>query len=651
MQGTARTKSWWLGLSIVVLSCLIYLNALDNSFHYDDSHSIVENYHIRNIAQVPQFFVDPQTFSREPAMAMYRPLLVTTYAVNYQLGRYNPKGYRLVNMVLHAFAALAVFAILCGLLGRDQWAWWGAALFALHPIHSQAVNYISSRAELLGALSVLVAFYLAIVRRAHWAWGGGGYVLGLLGKSTAIALLPLLLLGVLLRPTAGRWWRLQIPYWAATAVYLVLIVANGFLTKSLAQDVRPYGDQLYTQIKALVYYLKLLAMPVDLSIEHAFAVSQSLAEGAVLASLAFIISLCFLTYCACKRLSASALGSGWVFAGLGLTFFVPLNVLVNEHRLYLASIGVIWIVLWHLHKQQSTIALRLCGLTALLILGGLTWQRNVVWFDEQSLWRNAVQRAPNMFRAQSNLGLAHYQSGALDSALIAYNRAVELNPNYSKTWNNLGLVYEGLGQFDKAKAAYAHALSLRADLAGTYGNLGRLLASRGDVANAEDHLNKALRIDPYNIEAMVNLGLVYQRSGRQEEAEHVYQRALTVQPDFAQAHNNLGLLYAAQGKVQEALVALERATQLEPEYVEAQINLQLQKYKAQGRPARQAYEHLLLLYPQRLELWQGAASARAAAGHLDAAIEACRKILELDPGNEQAQLNLQKLLDARRSKE
>jgi len=83
-----------------------------------------------------------------------------------------------------------------------------------------------------------------------------------------------------------------------------------------------------------------------------------------------------------------------------------------------------------------------------------------------------------MFRAQSNLGLAYYQNGALDSALIVYQRAIELNPNYSKTWNNLGLVYEGLGQYPRAAAAYAKALTLRADLAGTYGNLGRLLASR-----------------------------------------------------------------------------------------------------------------------------------------------------------------------------
>ena len=651
MQGDSKGRSWWLGASIITLACMFYLNALGNSFHYDDSHSIVENYHIRNLANVPQFFADPRTFSREPAMAMYRPLLVTTYAVNYALGRYHPQGYRLVNLLLHALAAWVVFEILRGLLGQDKWAWWGGAFFALHPIHSQAVNYISSRAELLGALGILVAFYLTVVRRVHWSWGLLAYGLALLGKSTAIALLPLLLLGEWLRPTAGHWWKRQMPFWILTGAYLALIVANGFLTKSLAQEVRPYGAQIYTQVKALVYYIKLLCMPVGLSVEHRFAVSENLGEAAVLSSLAFIASLWFLTYRGWRQRRGSILGSGWFFASLGLTFLVPLNVLVNEHRLYLASIGVVWVVLWYLQQQERAPSWRLLGVVFLLVSGILTWQRNAVWLDETSLWRDAVQRAPDMFRAQSNLGLAYYQNGALDSALIVYQRAIELNPNYSKTWNNLGLVYEGLGQYPRAAAAYAKALTLRADLAGTYGNLGRLLASRGDAAPAEDHLNRALQLDPYNIEAMVNLGLVYQRSGREAEAEHIYKEALAVQPDFAETYNNLGLLYAAQGKMQEALEALGRASQLAPDYVEAQINLQLQQFRSQGRPAHQAYEHLLRQYPRRVELWQGVVSARAAAGHIAAAIEACRKILELDPGNGQAQVNLQKLIDAQGSDE
>ena len=73
-----KLNLWWMATGLLGLVALCYVNSLDGSFHYDDSHSIVENYHIRHLGNIPRFFSDPQTFSREPAMAMYRPLLVTT---------------------------------------------------------------------------------------------------------------------------------------------------------------------------------------------------------------------------------------------------------------------------------------------------------------------------------------------------------------------------------------------------------------------------------------------------------------------------------------------------------------------------------------------------------------------------------------------
>ena len=641
----------WMVAGLVTLTGLCYVNSLDNSFHYDDSHSIVENYYIRHLGNIPRFFTDPQTFSREPAMAMYRPLVVTTYAANYALGHYETRGYHLFNVFVHALAALIAFAILRQVLGDAKRAWWGSAFFALHPIQSQAVNYISSRAELLGALGVLAAFYLTFVKSEHWRWALLAYGLALLSKSTAVVLLPLMTLGELRRQPELRNWGRHLFFWLLTGVYLALIMANGFLSKSLAQDVRPYGTQIYTQLKALVYYIKLLIMPVGLSVEHHFSVSERLGEGAVLAACAFVASLAYLTWRGWQKRHGSALGSGWFFAGLGLTFFVPLNVLVNEHRLYLAALGGIGLAVWGFHRYKASLLLRLCSLGLLLVFGVMTVQRNAVWQDEKTLWREAVRVAPKMFRVQSNLGLAYYEGGALDSALVAFKRAIELNAKYSKTWNNLGLVYEDLGQYERAEAAYIKALELRSDLAGTYGNLGRLLARRGNAERAAEYLEEARRLDPYNVEVLVNRGLVYQRSGREDDAERMYRAALAIRPDYAEGYNNLGLLYADRGETQRALGALERAVQLKPDYAAAQINLQVQQSRAAGEPPHAVYLKLLRQYPQRAELWQGLTSAYAAAGRINDAIEACRKILELDPGNVRARENLQKLLAARGTSE
>jgi hypothetical protein len=126
--GWAR-RSWWLPAGLLLLTGVFYLNSLDNGFHYDDSHSIVENYHIRSLARIPDFFADPKTFSREPAMAMYRPVLQTTYALNYALGKYQPLGYHLVNIALHGLAALLVYLVVSGLTGQRVLGWWGGGFF------------------------------------------------------------------------------------------------------------------------------------------------------------------------------------------------------------------------------------------------------------------------------------------------------------------------------------------------------------------------------------------------------------------------------------------------------------------------------------------------------------------------------------------
>ena len=170
-----KVSALWQGIrvlpaSILLLAGMFYANSLDNGFHYDDSHSIVENYHIRSLAHIGDFFVDPTTFSREPAMAMYRPVVQTTYALNYALGKYRPLGYHLVNIALHGLAALLLYLVISALTGQRLLGWWGGAFFALHPVQSQAVNYISSRAEIMGAVGILAAFYLLVVKKSHQNW-------------------------------------------------------------------------------------------------------------------------------------------------------------------------------------------------------------------------------------------------------------------------------------------------------------------------------------------------------------------------------------------------------------------------------------------------------------------------------------------------
>lgn len=152
---------------LIVLACLAtWAPALSGSFHYDDLHAAVLNYHIRSLDDPWRFFADRAQFSVDFDKAMYRPLVVLSLAVDYAIGGQDPRGYLLTNVMAHTGAALAVWW-LCGLLGASSMgALLAGVLFAVHPVCAEPVNYVSARSE-----SMAVAFGLLGVclwlKKAH----------------------------------------------------------------------------------------------------------------------------------------------------------------------------------------------------------------------------------------------------------------------------------------------------------------------------------------------------------------------------------------------------------------------------------------------------------------------------------------------------
>ncbi|MGB1720017.1 MAG: hypothetical protein ACPHO6_17745, partial [Candidatus Latescibacterota bacterium] len=142
---TDRTGELRAGVLIVLVGLLAYGNVPGNAFHYDDSHSILENPHIRSLENMPRFFSDPETFSGLSDVRMYRPLLVLSFALNYALGQYDPIGYHLVNVFLHVINGLSLWLLARALQMRPSTALLAGLLFVVHPVLGEPVNYISSR--------------------------------------------------------------------------------------------------------------------------------------------------------------------------------------------------------------------------------------------------------------------------------------------------------------------------------------------------------------------------------------------------------------------------------------------------------------------------------------------------------------------------
>ena len=617
-------------LGSVLALLLVYSGSFQNGFHYDDFHSIVDNPHIRDLARIPAFFWQPEMFSAMPERAMYRPLLLASYAFNHWAGGYEVWGYHLVNWALHLGCSLLVYWLGRSIGGLPLAAALGGLLFALHPVNSEVVNYISSRSESLAALFFLVALLAYIGWRRKCA-GLGLYGLSLLayggalaGKSIAVVL-PAALLWYEWAGGAGetrREWRDWVPwhlgYWLIAGLYILM--ASSWLEHSLDQRVRALDEQFPTQIKAALFYVKLLAFPTYLSVEPAFGVTEEFSTLQVLGPLLVVLTG---TWLVLRRRPRGRLFLGWAVLPLLPSSLVPLNVLVNEHRLYLpgaflaAGVGL-WLGNIPLHKRGRLLLWGAC----LVILGTLARQRSAVWEDELSLWQDAVVKGPGMYRSHMHLGGALEQQGRLDEALYHYQRAAELVPEVVEVHYNLANGLRLAGQGEEAIEAYHRCLDLDPDFAPALFNLSALQLAGGELEAAEQALQRGLDIRPESPEGHQQLGLLRKRQGHPQEAERAFLRALSLRPDMAEVHYNLANLYFAQRRLAESALAYEKALRIRPDYGPAYRNLG-DLHMRQGDFARavNVFSRGLRQVPGEVFLYYGMARAQEAQGRNRAAAQ------------------------------
>ena len=595
----------WSGLVIVVVGLVVWANTLDNQFQYDDIHSIVDNLHVRDLDSIGAFFTDPSTFSVDAQKGMYRPLLVTTYALNYAFGEYGVRGYHAVNVAIHLTNALLVWW-LTGLLGaRAPARLLAGLLFAVHPVCSEPVNYISSRSESLAAMFYLtgVAVFLR-GQRGPWIWRLGVPLClgaGLLTKSSVITLPAVLLaLDYLLISRVGShgtgrsdwrtlWRRIpahHLPGWLVVAAYLAIVTGNRWLTRSLSQEVRSWWEQFLTQSKAVGYYLHLLVVPTRLSVEPQFLEQGEWTVRVALPLLLGISLAAGALWLWRRRLHQALFLLAWTALHMLPTTGVPLNVLVNERRAYVpAAIACIAAGLLLARGLRRLPARPALLVAATIVLGALSVQRNQAWANDFTLWGDAVRKAPLMARTHLYLGNAHkdaaYQSrGAAErdrhwkAASTAYERAHEVAGGDEdlalRALNNRGGVHFEMGREvgaagEREEDRGRHELAAR-----------KYEEQRAEYARAETLWLQAAERNPRYADALINLGNSSLNRARElgqasaartdllRQSISYYQRALEVRPNHYQGHGNLGVAHEDLGQWEAAEGYYRHAIYLNP---------------------------------------------------------------------------------------
>ncbi|MEE3233030.1 MAG: tetratricopeptide repeat protein [Candidatus Latescibacterota bacterium] len=469
------------------------------------------------------FWLHPEFFSRDAENAMYRPMVLSSLALNYAISGYDVGSYHLLNIFTHSICCYLVFSLLV-LIGGDRRVSFVCALFlAIHPLCSQSVNYISSRSELFAALGSVGALW-AYVRYDIYRvtiWSVISiifYMFALFSKSIAIVF-PLWIIAYDIHADRSLSLKRYFPYLLFSVVYLIF--TKSLLIRAIYNEpVRELTVQLATQCKALAYYIYLIFFPVRQSIDHAFFESTYFDLTVLLGTLFFVSLLSLL----CLR-KYYLIGVVIAISSLIPTFIVPLNVLINENRLYLPLVGLsILISMFCTHKRtffrkEAIVVLAICFVLC-------TSQRNIVWSDEFSLWNDANMKNPFSFRSSIYLGHQLRDVKDFDGALNRFERALELEPGSSIARAGLALTLQQSGAFEGALEEYKKALIESPEMNDLNYNIGLVLQL---MSRNEESLGYYRKVDvesPHFSLSLNNSGTLYEKMDMPDSALHYYMRGV-----------------------------------------------------------------------------------------------------------------------------
>ena len=582
-------KSSYIKLYSISLLCfiglLVFSNTFFNAFHYDDKFSIVDNFSIRNIGNFQHIW-------------NFWPTRFVTYftiALNYHLGGLRVLDYHVVSFCLHFGCAILVWWLTCltlDLAVEDHesskvftLAFFTSALFLLHPLQTQPVNYIIQRATLLAAFFYLATLGLYVKARTLQERSGCSrqwkmyYCVSLVtalvsvfSKEMAISLPLSICLYEIFFLKFKRSFKFLFPFLAiALVVPLTMAVTRSvdFHAMHRVGESVPgmsIGSYLLTQLKVYVMYLRLLFLPFNQNLDYDIPLSRSLFEIPVILSLITLFSVLFVGILLRNRCKTASFGIFWFFITLlPESSVIPINDVMVEHRLYLPMFGFSLFIatgLYSLFKQRNIKVFYVLIVALIFSYALLTHQRNKVWKDELTLWDDVVHKSPVKGGPYNARGAAYLGKKSYDKALIDFNEAIKLNPSFPHPYFNRAQMYQQQDQLDQALLDYEHGLTLDPKDALAHCNRGLILYTKRQMDEAVSSYNKAIKINPTLALAYNLRGLVYDRRGDRDQAIADFDRALEIDPGYYDAYSNRGLTQFHKGNFDQAILNYNKAIQL-----------------------------------------------------------------------------------------
>ncbi|CAH1799956.1 unnamed protein product [Owenia fusiformis] len=677
--------------AIVVLAVTVcYYNALECGFVFDDASAIKENKDLRPKTPISNLFWNDfwgTPMPKEKSHKSYRPLCVLTFRLNYAWGELDPVGYHLVNVILHAAVCLIFMRVCCSVMSELS-SFLAALLFAVHPVHTEAVTGVVGRAELLSSiffLAAIMAYSAAASSSIHTDWKYVGVTLMLVAIATLckeqgitvvavccvydifvlqkITIPTLLQTGISLfrgkptknsknaKVTSGLPPKLRRAVTRAIVLLastLVLLVARikvmgaqlpVFTKFDNPASAAPTPSRQLTYNYLLSINAWLLLFPKSLCCDWTMGtipVIQGFSDPRNLATLLFYAMLGSLVYFAVvskgQRTQALILG----LAMLVLPFipasnlFFPVGFVVAERILYLPSMGFTILVTLGFEvvlerKRAWRHLLWLLMACMLLAHGARTVVRNRDWYSEYTLFKSALEVNKDNAKLYNNVGHALENEQKFEDALGYFLQAASVQPDDIGAHINVGRTYNNLNNTQKAEEAFRVALSLMPP-----------------IKPGESYTT---RIAPNHLSVFVSLGnLVAKDPNRLREADQLYRSAISMRADYIQAYINRGDILLKLNKTQEAEQQYEVALRYEHDNPDIHYNLGVVLIE-QGRQldALKSFDRALNYDPEHKQTLFNSAVLMQEIGDPKLRPEAFKRLHEVmpdDPDNEKIYFNL-----------
>lgn len=635
----------------VLLGALCFASSIGNGFAYDDCALVLDNPRIRTLTDFRAVWLSDwwQLVENAPEAnpqrdRLYRPLSMFTFALNYAVHAYRPAGYHLVNLALHAAVCFLVWHLARRLVGEPAVAAWAAVLFAVHPIHVEAVANVVGRAELLATLFLLGGLLVLLPRSgAPGAWrallAAPLFFLALLSKETAVcypavALLALYMAGGTPRP-GWRWWLTQaaclaLPLLAYFPLRYVALEHQLFRVHPVDVLMNPLVtasgiERVWGALTVLGHYARLMIVPAQLSSDYGIAIVDP-RHGFTFMTLVGLLVVGGLGVALVGFLRPSAL---WrqvaVLAGIGVASYALISnsvlligVAVAERLFYwpsvpvlvLAAIGIV--EFWRrqlaagLTRTATVRLLRVLGVLLVLAFGLRSALRNTDWATDLTLFTQDFATYPDG---------AHLNKGCALELMNLWQDMLTPSGDLVVRWETARrhLIALGFWQDDWSpnqqreallRAAEWHtsrALKIHPGYADALAVRGRLRAQLGDVGGAMLDIEAALQLNPALESARETLAQLLYGNDVNRRLEALEQQAKENPPDLA-AHLELGRAFLECGRYPAAQEQLELAVALAPDNVTALRRLaEVLTLRQQRERATELFEKVLTLDPDDWE--------------------------------------------------